>query len=247
MTQVKADVKLVRHTPDAEELLASAAKLCYAKNADTILKQDKQKAESFVSRLLSMGHMSPVEHISFTFLLAGVSRAMTHQLVRHRMASYSQRSQRYVDHDRFDYVIPPQFAGKTVKTPDGQSHDAVAYFADTMSMIAARYAALNDCLGRKGESSNEDSRYVLPNACETRIFVTMNARELIHFFNERLCNRSQWEIRNVADKMLSLVKNVAPSVFEGIGPKCVKAGKCTEGKMGCGHYADKKEKYGKKS
>ena len=217
--------------------MASAAKLCYAADTAGILHQEPESAGRFVARLKQMGHMSPIEHMVFTFYIEGVSRAMSHQLVRHRIASYSQRSQRYVDHDGFDYVVPPQLAGHTVQTPDG-SVDAAEYFAQTMEIIAARYACLNEALGRRGEQSNEDARYVLPNACETKLFVTMNARELLHFFEERLCRRAQWEIRQVADIMLRLVKEVCPSLFAGAGPKCIRKGRCPEGKMGCGRYAE---------
>jgi thymidylate synthase (FAD) len=168
---------------------------------------------------------------------------MTHQLVRHRLASYSQRSQRYVGHARFDYVVPPQLKGKTVKLEDGEV-DAVAYFAETMETLAERYGKLNEALGEKGESSNEDARYVLPNACETKIFVTMNARALIHFFEERLCLRAQWEIRSVAERMLELVRKVCPAVFAGAGPKCIARGGCPEGKRTCGKYKEMREKYG---
>jgi thymidylate synthase (FAD) len=243
MQPVAPKVALVRYTPDAEEAVAAAARLCYAAETDGLLEQDPEKARKFVARLRQMGHLSPIEHIGFTFYLEGVSRAMSHQMVRHRVASYSQRSQRYVDHDGFDYIVPPQLADHTVDTPTGPV-PATEYFAETMALIAARYAALNDALGRRGESSNEDARYVLPNACETKLFVTMNARELLHFFGERLCRRAQWEIRDVADRMLRCVQEVCPAVFAGIGPKCVQHGGCTEGTMTCGQYAQMLGRYG---
>ncbi len=242
MKQVQAKVTLVQHTVAPEELIASAARLCYAEQTDTILQQDPDGAGKFVAMLKKLGHLSPIEHASFTFLVEGVSRAMTHQLVRHRLASYSQRSQRYVRHAEFDYVVPPKLAGKTVQV-DGQAVDAVDYFRQTMELIAQRYRQLSEALGASGESSNEDARYVLPNACETKIFVTMNARELLHFFEERLCLRAQWEIRGVAEQMLAQAKQAAPSVFAGAGPKCIRAGKCPEGKMTCGQYAEVKLRY----
>jgi thymidylate synthase (FAD) len=167
---------------------------------------------------------------------------MTHQLVRHRLASYSQRSQRYVAHDSFDYIMPPQLEGKTVDI-DGRQVDAGEYFAETMELISGRYAKLNDALGRAGEKSNEDARYVLPNACETKIVATMNARELLHFFEERLCLRAQWEIRSVAEMMMELVKEACPAVFNGAGPKCIARGSCPEGRMTCGRYREMVEKY----
>ena len=242
MKRTKAKTRLIRYTDAPGEVIASAAKLCYAKDTKMILSQDPGQVEKFVGVLRDMGHMSPVEHASFTFYIEGVSRAMTHQLVRHRLASYSQRSQRYVRHDGFEYVIPPQFKGKKVKENSAEI-DAEEYFRETMAYLARRYAKLNEVLGDSGESSNEDARYVLPNSCETKIFVTMNARALLHFFEERLCLRAQWEIRGVADQMLMLVREVCPSVFEGAGPKCVRLGKCPEGKMTCGKFEKIKKRY----
>ncbi len=240
---VEPKVRLVQHTERPDEVIASAARLCYADDTEGLLdEQSAEDAAKLVRRLNDMGHLSPLEHASFTFYLQGVSRALTHQLVRHRIASYSQRSQRYVAHDRFDYVVPPQLEGCTVEV-DGRDVDAVDYFHETMGMIAERYAALNDALGRTGERSNEDARYVLPNACETKIFVSMNARELLHFFGERLCQRAQWEIRRVADMMLGEVRPVAPAAFQNAGPKCVRLGGCPEGKMGCGRYEEMVRRY----
>ena len=193
-----ARVELVRYSEAPENLIASTAKLCYAKDASTVFQDDKEDAGKFVKILRDMGHMSPIEHASFTFYIEGVSRAMTHQLVRHRLASYSQRSQRYVRHDDFQYVVPPQLKGKTVQD-NGVTLDAEIYYKETMAYLAERYGKLNKALGEKGESSNEDARYIFPNACETKIFVTMNARVLLHFFEQRLCMRAQWEIRGVTD------------------------------------------------
>jgi thymidylate synthase (FAD) len=227
----------VQHTERPDEVIAAAARLCYAADTDALLDAGEDEAAKLVERLNEMGHLSPLEHASFTFYLEGVSRALTHQLVRHRIASYSQRSQRYVSHDGFDYVIPPQLGGCTVET-EGESIDAVDYFAETMELVAERYAALNDALGRTGERSNEDARYLLPNACETKIFVTMNARELLHFFGERICRRAQWEIRRVADMMLGQARSVAPAAFQNAGPKCIRLGGCPEGKMSCGEYRE---------
>ena len=191
-----------------------------------------------------MGHLSPFEHASYTFLLEGISRAMTHQLVRHRVASYSQRSQRYVAHDTFEYIVPPGFEGKTVEIGDGSVVDAEEYFNDFMEKSAEVYKRLQSALGGPGESANQDARYVLPNAVETKIMVTMNARELFHFFGERLCERAQWEIRNTAEEMLAQVKEKTPVIFKGIGPKCVQFGYCPEGKKTCGKFKEKKKQYG---
>ena len=237
-------VQLVEYTKNAKQVIASAAKLCYASNTDTILEQpDNEKTNGFLNMLKDMGHLSTFEHISFTFYIEGVSRAMTHQLVRHRIASYSQRSQRYVKESDFNYVVPGSFVGKTV-TVNGEEIDAVEFYDSTMSEIGSRYEILLDALGNNGEKSNQDARYILPNACETKIFVTMNLRTLFHFFGERLCMRAQWEIREVAEKMLSLVKEVYPELFKNIGPKCVQQNGCPEGKMTCGKYIEQKEKYG---
>ncbi len=242
MKRVTATVTLARYTADAQELIASAAKLCYASQTEGILDQDPAGAGKFVRMLKNLGHHSPLEHASFTFLLEGVSRALTHQLVRHRIASYSQRSQRYVAHAEFDYVMPPQLEDKTVEI-DGRQIPAAKYFAETMELIAERYGRLQEAMGGQGETSNQDARYLLPNACETKIFATMNARELLHFFAERLCLRAQWEIRGAAEQMLSAVRKVCPAVFDGAGPKCILCGHCPEGKMTCGRYAEQVEKY----
>ncbi len=243
MKPVTARVRLVRHTEDPEGAIAAAARLCYAADTDHLLDAPAEAPAKFVAMLKKMGHLSPIEHASFTFYVEGVSRAMTHQLVRHRLASYSQRSQRYVGHAQFDYVCPPQLAGKTVRS-EGGDVPADKFFAETMEMIAHRYGLLNEALGNTGETSNQDARYVLPNACETKIFVTMNARELLHFFAERLCRRAQWEIRGVAEQMLALARQACPAVFEGAGPKCVDIGHCPEGKMTCGQFQEVRAAYG---
>ena len=176
MGTVQCKVTLVSHTPDAETLVAQAARLCYASDANNPFEGGAvPSAEGTVRFLRQVGHLSPLEHAGFTFYIEGVSRAMTHQLVRHRLASYSQRSQRYVAHGEFDYVVPPKLHGKHV-VEEGEPRDAVAYFEETMALLAERYGKLNEALGNTGESSNEDARYVLPNACETRIVMTMNAR-----------------------------------------------------------------------
>ncbi|MDL1967947.1 MAG: FAD-dependent thymidylate synthase [Deltaproteobacteria bacterium] len=240
--KTRARVRLICYTGAPGELIASAARLCYAEDTEMIFEQEPGQAERLVGMLRNMGHMSPIEHVVFTFYIEGVSRAMTHQLVRHRLASYSQRSQRYVRHGGFDYIMPPQFKGKKIRNGNTEV-DAETYFEETMEYLAGRYAKLNEALGSSGESSNEDARYVLPNACETKILMTMNARELLHFFGERLCLRAQWEIRGVADQMLMLAREVCPSVFNGAGPKCIRLGKCPEKKMTCGEFEKIKKRY----
>ncbi|AKJ63616.1 FAD-dependent thymidylate synthase [Kiritimatiella glycovorans] len=243
MGAVSIAVELVGHTPDAEALVASAARLCYAGGDEHPFDAGAAQREGMIGFLRSMGHLSPLEHAVFSFYIHGVSRAMSHQLVRHRLASYSQRSQRYVAHDRFDYVIPPSMEGRLVNTPEGESRDAVEYFEETMALLAERYRLLGDALEGSGEERRQDARYLLPNACETRIAVTMNARVLMHFFEERLCRRAQWEIREVAGQMLARVKDVCPALFAGCGPKCLRYGRCPEGAKGCGRYHEMRRYY----
>ncbi len=223
-------VILLRHTPDPEEVIAMAAKLCYSPSAiEDLKKKIKAKDQSiFVDRLMKMHHESPIEHASFTFAVEGISRACSHQLVRHRLASYSQQSQRYVSEESgFDYVIPKTIKGDT---------ELEEYFNNFMAKAQEAYNYLVGRLnekGIKGESANQDARFVMPNACETKIMVTMNARELLHFFRQRCCNRAQWEIRAMAIEMLKLVRSVSPTIFRDAGPACIK-GACPEGEYSCG-------------
>jgi thymidylate synthase (FAD) len=167
---------------------------------------------------MGYGHVSVIEHANFTFSLEEVSRALTHQLVRHRIASYTQQSQRYVTYDTLkEYVTPPSIADKP---------EAKKIFDETLENISKTYQKLLEMGIQK-----EDARYILPNAAKTNIIVTMNARELRHFFNLRCCARTQWELREVATEMLRQVKKVAPSLFENAGPNCVELGFCPEGKL----------------
>jgi thymidylate synthase (FAD) len=240
MSEAKLKVILIKHTPNPEQTVAMAAKLCYSPSDIESLKDKIQAKDqkNFVERLIKMGHMSPVEHTSFSFAIEGISRACSHQLVRHRLASYSQQSQRYVSEaSGFDYIIPPSIkADKELKK----------YFESAMKQAQEAYAnivkKLNDN-GVKGESANQDARFVLPNAAETKIIVTMNARELLHFFHQRCCNRAQWEIRQMADKMLALAKKTAPVIFSQAGPGCLYA-PCPEGEYSCGKIKDVRKKYG---
>ncbi|MCO8194646.1 MULTISPECIES: FAD-dependent thymidylate synthase [Anaerofustis] len=248
-------VSLVRYTPEPVKTVAMAAKLCYSKVGveDISEKMSNEDAEKFVKMLMGFSHMSPLEHISFSFAIEGVSRTLTHQLVRHRIASYSQQSQRYVDENEFDYIIPPQIE---------KDEEALKVFEESMSMIQSSYEKLRDVLTKnvtkqimdedgleESEArkkavklANEDARFVLPGACETKIITTMNARQLLHFFEERTCVRAQWEIRELATQMLKLVKEVCPVIFESAGPGCVKGG-CPEGKMTCGKAKEIREKF----
>ena len=238
MPETNLKVVLLRHTPEPEEAVALAAKLCYSSVniSDLQEKIEAKDQKKFVEKLVKIGHMSPIEHVSFTFGIEGISRACSHQLVRHRVASYSQQSQRYVKaggNEGFGFIIPPSVieAGKT------------EWFIEKMEHMQMWYDELVEALGDKGEKSNEDARFLLPNAAETKIMVTMNARELLHFFRQRCCNRAQWEIRRMAEEMLRLAQDVAPTIFKTAGPGCI-SGPCSEGEMTCGKIKEVRKKYG---
>lgn len=239
------NVKLLAYTPNPEQVIAAAAKLCYAKSDIQGLfdKLTPENTEAFLEHLASLGHESPIEHVSFTFGIEGVSRALLAQITRHRLASYSVQSQRYVEKAGFDYVLPPEIEA----IPEARelyekemAHDAEVYTA-LRDILVKKHTADNIAAGMNekdaafaaGKKANEDARFVLPNACDTRIIVTMNARSLYNFFRQRCCNRAQWEIRAVATEMLTLVKEVAPVLFKNAGPACVK-GACSEGSYTCG-------------
>ncbi|AVQ47551.1 FAD-dependent thymidylate synthase [Clostridium botulinum] len=239
-------VKLLEYTPNAEKLIASAAKLCYSSSGIEDLQNnlDKEKVDKFLNMLMSYGHESPIEHVSFTFGIEGVSRSLTHQLVRHRIGSYSQQSQRYVRLDQFEYVIPPSVE---------KDEEAKKIYIETMKNCQKSYDDITNILKEKyindglraidaEKKAIEDARYVFPNACTSKIIVTMNARSLMNFFRHRCCNRAQWEIRELAETMLFEVKEVAPTLFKYCGPGCVN-GPCPEGKMSCGKIKEVREKY----
>ena len=220
--QTTLKVKLIAHTPDADKLVAAAAKLCYAKSdVDTLMENlTAEKVEEFIERLAELGHQSPIEHASYTFAVEGVSRALLAQLTRHRIASYSVQSQRYVDKGDFDYIVPPSIAANP---------ETAEMFERCMDMLDTYYAYF-----AFAGIPNEDARFVLPNACDTRIIFTMNARSLHNFFRLRCCNRAQWEIRAMADQMLKLVREVSPALFRHAGPSCAVSGVCSEGAKCCG-------------
>lgn len=224
------NVVLLAHTPDPVETVAAAARLCYsAADVNAITeKVASNDQEPFIEKLVNSGHLSPIEHASFTFAIEGISRACSHQLVRHRLASYSQQSQRYVSmEDGFRYIIPPSIAR------DPSLKEQFEFFMEGIQEFYNRLlSALND-RGIEGEAAYEDARFVLPNAAETKIIVTMNGRELLHFFARRCCRRAQWEIRAMAIEMLKLVKKTAPAIFNDAGPACV-SGSCPEGAYSCG-------------
>lgn len=249
-------VKLLRYTQDGEKLIASAAKLCYSPVGIDEIERDLEgeNIDSFLNMLMKLNHESPIEHISFTFGVEGVSRTLTHQLVRHRIGSYSQQSQRYVRLDQFEYIIPPSIE---------EDERAKALFLKAMEEDQKYYNDISDILFQRhfksyldegksekqakkdaGKRAIEDARYIFPNACETKIVFTMNARSLINFFRLRTCNRAQWEIRNLAIDMLKEVKNVYPALFKNAGPGCVN-GPCPEGNMTCGKIVEVREFFDK--
>ena len=214
-------VELLNYTPRPEVQVARAARLCYYGSDINQLKETMTpvKSAELVRKLVKMGHLSTVEHVTFTFGIEGVSRALSHQLVRHRIASYSQQSQRYVDGAHFGYVVPPSVQ---------ENEEALHTFETQMTSATAAYAILRDC-----GIPAEDARFVLPNATDTKIICTFNVRSLYNFFEHRCCNRAQWEIRELAWKMLQLCREVAPVLFENAGPGCLR-GACPEGDMSCG-------------
>ena len=216
-------VELLYHTPDPERAIATAARLCYAPVGASELMETMppERIQSVLSTIMKSGHFSTLEHVNYTFAIDGVSRAMTHQLVRHRLASFNQQSQRYVKFkDGLNTIKPASVA---------ENEEASALFDEAVDAAVEAYQKLLDA----GVPA-EDARYLLPNAAETKIVVTMNVRELLHFFELRCCNRAQWEIRELAHKMLELVRPTAPYVFFDAGPSCVR-GACSEGKMTCGN------------
>ncbi|VAV84437.1 Thymidylate synthase ThyX [hydrothermal vent metagenome] len=224
-------VSLLSSTPDPEKVVTVAAKLCYSDSTIAEL-EDKVRnisVEKFLDKILSMGHNSILEHASFSFGIDGISRVTSHQLVRHRVASYSQQSQRYVNLAGSDeYVVPDTIAGD----------DAInTEYREFLKKVHAFYSKMVEAGIPK-----EDARYLLPNAACTKIIVTMNARELLHFFKLRCCERAQWEIRDMATRMLMLAKEAAPIIFKDGGPSCV-PGPCAEGKMTCGKPLETRKKF----
>ncbi len=225
MAKTELNVSLITHTPDPVLTVALAGRLCYsASEIRTLHEGMREKAPQFVEKLVSLGHLSPFEHVSFTFGAEGVSRALLAQITRHRIASFSVQSQRYVRQNGGNYLIPPSV--------EALGEEAVRRFEEQMDTIWGFY---NEWLGQGIPA--EDARFVLPNGAETRMVFTMNARELMHFFSLRCCSRAQWEIRRLAWCMLGLAKREAPELFMHSGPSCIK-GSCPEGKMSCGRLKE---------
>lgn len=234
--RVRPNVVLIEYTPNPDSVVAAAGRLCYS-NADIdalrtrVSENDQTK---YLTMLRKLGHLSTFEHVSFTFGIEGVSRALLAQITRHRIASFSVQSQRYVGQsgeDGIDYVLPPEI--------EKLGDEYAKRFADQMDMMDKWYREWLELLGEGGK---EDARFVLPNAAATRMVVTMNARELNHFFALRCCNRAQWEIRDVAWQMLKLAHEAAPALFDECGPECLR-GRCPEGKMCCGRMDEVRARY----
>lgn len=279
--KTKLHVQLLEHTPDPERLIAIAAKLCYAGCDINELaeKQTPEVIDKFLDTLVNIGHESPMEHVSFTFAVEGVSRALTHQLVRHRIASYSQVSQRYVKLNQFSYIIPPVIENNETakdiyikKMEDDQKVydelidilcdeyaqqyiDSTQYGKNNLQPTSIKpyevlkiIASGNEVESKKVKNvvrsiekkSIEDARYVFPNACETKIIVTMNFRTLINFIQHRACQRAQWEIRELAIEMIKLLKPVLPKLSLLLAPKCCTS-KCPEGNLSCMKMTEQKE------
>lgn len=254
---IKMNVILLTHTPEVQKTIANAAKLCYSSSDIMSLRESlsEEKIDSFLTMLNEIGHESPIEHASFTFGIEGVSRSLLAQITRHRLASFSVQSQRYVKEASFEFVIPPEIEAV---------EEAKELFLKAMKDDQEQYDELTKILknkhlknlmadGKNEKEANrlaekkaiEDARFVLPNACTTKMVMTINARSLMNFFSHRCCSRAQWEIRELADLMLKEVKKVAPILFKKAGPPCLRAA-CPEGKMSCGKMLEIRKRYEEK-
>lgn len=213
MSRVQPRVELLAYTPNPEKTIALAAKLCYSDSSIEQLSEgvENKDVSKFIEKLLSLGHLSPIEHASFTFGIEGVSRSLLAQITRHRIASFSVKSQRYVsanNGETFNYILPPAI--------EELGAEYVEKFENQMQTMQGWYNEWQALLGGANEKSNEDARFVLPNASETKMVLTMNARELMHFFELRCCNRAQWEIRAISWEMLRLVREVALAFLQSV-------------------------------
>lgn len=248
------EVMLIAHTENAEKIIAAAAKTCYSSDTPNEIFDDlnEEKTTKFIDMLMGLGHASPIEHASFTFSINGVSRSLLAQLTRHRIASFSVRSQRYVSEKGFEFVIPPQIEQNEqakeiylkAMQDDINTYNSLVeiLLEDKVSKLVSE--GIDEKKARKiaQKTSIEDARYILPNSCETNLVATFNARSLYNFFELRACDRAQWEIRDLAEKMYKLVIDVAPSLFAKAGPSCV-SGACSEGKMTCGKAVEIRQKF----
>ena len=248
------EVKLLAYTPQPERTVACAAKLCYAAaDIDTVYEGlTEEKTASFLEMLGSIGHESPIEHASFTFGIQGVSRSLLAQITRHRIASYSVQSQRYVKENAFEFVLPPEIEAIPAAKEEflRAMEEDQKHYENLTALLKEKHKRELLAQGEDEKSANrkaekkaiEDARFVLPNACATKMICTMNARSLLNFFTHRCCNRAQWEIRALAVEMLKEVKAVAPHIFEKAGPPCLR-GNCPEGKMSCGKMKEVRERF----
>ena len=228
-------VRLLAYTAEPERVVATAARACYREKTPPEIWEemsDSEKVAKAIYIIKRSGHESPIEHASFTFSLTGVSRSLLAQITRHRLASFSVQSQRYVE---FKNGLPST-TPKTI-ADDANAAPIFHYAVDTA------YATYEDLIERG--IPPEDARFVLPEAANTNIVLTMNARELRHFFNLRCCQRAQWEIRQVAEEMYKQVFPIAPHIFDDAGPSCVTTGRCPEGKKSCGKINEVRELYKK--
>ena len=223
-------VQLLTHTPEPEKVVAAAARLCYsASSIENLLRREQSEQETLLRKILDLGHLSVLEHAVFSFGVEGISRACSHQLVRHRLASFSQQSQRYVSHnDRFEAVTPPSLASAP----------------ELANRFEAMLDEIHDLYRDMVEAGipAEDARFLLPNAATTKIVITMNARELRHFFLLRCCRRAQWEIQAMAKEMLHQARLAAPLLFAKAGPGCLD-GPCPEGQMTCGAITEVRQEF----
>ncbi|MFP4021626.1 MAG: FAD-dependent thymidylate synthase [Halanaerobium sp.] len=219
--EVRPKAKLINYSENPEKNVALAARLCYSKAGAEELeaKMTQEDMNNLVRKVVGLGHYSTLEHTYFYFHIV-CSRVASHQLVRHRIGvSYSQRSQRYVKEDNFDYITPPKIA---------KNEKAAQEYKEWMEKGREIYNKMLE-----EDIPAEDARFVLPTV-KTNLMVSFNARSLYHFFSLRCCSRAQWEIRSLANQMLKQVKDIAPVLFEKAGPPCEAEGHCPEGEMSCG-------------
>lgn len=255
----KLKVEILSNTEGLEAVIAAAGKLCYSPVGvkDILNTISNEEIEKFVGMLASMKHESPLEHVVFNFAVEGISRACSHQIVRHRIASYSQQSQRYVPLAAFGYIIPPaiknnraaNYAFKQHMDECQRAYDRIkTYLLDDYMEVWSKENPVytpkeyDKAYSKYEKIAIEDARYVLPNSCETKMVFSMNVRTLYNFLEHRCCDRAQWEIRELADAMLVELRRVAPILFKNIGPRCV-TGSCPEGRMSCGKQLEMKDKY----
>jgi len=219
-------VELLAYSPDPERVVAVAARRSYSRHPAKELWDElgDEEVSELLYRVIRQRHLSVLEHVHFTFAVEGVSRALSHQLVRHRIASYTQQSQQRASEQHFEFVVPPEIEDDPV---------LVREFQETMNNLGTAYQRMLDKGVKKGLA-----RYVLPNACTTKLIMTMNARSLFNLISQRICGVEEWEFRTVATKIHEVLMTVAPNIFKYAGPPCVTELVCYEGENGerCGRY-----------